>query len=518
MDEQDNRPQRPPPADHAEPGTLSEADAADENTAGDMTYDPEKLAAAGPRSGPHRRRITSLGDFELAEKIGKGAMGSVYRARQVSKDRPAAVKVLKPHLAEDPLFLQRFMREAEVMSQLRHPNIVRCYKMGCQYGRYYIAMELVEGRTLGDWLSKLGKLSVADALHVTAGVTMALQHAHQNGLVHRDVKPSNILITLDGRIKLADMGLARSVISEDTEATQEGHGAGTPIYVAPEQARDARDADPRSDLYSVGCMLYQMLTGVTPFQGKKALDVILAKIEGKYVPARDRMPELPAELDDMLCRLLAAHPDERYQCATDLLQDLRHWHIAGSLGFVKTDEPAPGEKPPATELDLTSATEGDSELPDERRWYILSLSSSGQWVTQRLTTGQIVEMLRDEQFAHSALASHYRGGFRGRVRLIHTGQGIRQRSGFRGRGIRARHRFRGGRVTGGFRFALRIGGGRFIGGDRRVLRQHFPGLVLERVLIARFRDQRRRCFGGAFVRQRAFRFVRARNREHGERS
>lgn len=380
-----------------------------------QSQNSEVGSPSGETSRSMRRRIAALGDFEMGEKIGRGAMGSVYRARQVSKNRPVAVKILKPRLATDPLFLQRFLREAEVMSQLRHANIVRCYKMGCQYGRYYLAMELIEGRPLSDWLSLMGKLSIQDALHVAWSITRALQHAHQNGLIHRDVKPSNILVTHDGQVKLADMGLARSVINDDAEATQAGHGAGTPIYVAPEQARDARDADPRSDLYSLGCMMYQMLTGVTPFQGKTAIDVIVAKIDGRYVPARERMPELPLELDDVVCRLLAAHPDERYQSASELLQDLEQWKIPGALSFGKpaTAEAATrADEGPGTEADLTAHTDGDSRVKDDQRWYVLSLTSAGQWATQRLTTRQIKYLLRDEQFAQTASASHYRGGFR----------------------------------------------------------------------------------------------------------
>jgi serine/threonine-protein kinase len=397
-----------------EPATLPDVETSASSTAGDFVMPDSETAPQAPRPPRQKIRIETLGDYRLGEKIGAGAMGAVYRARQISKDRPAAIKVLKRRLASDPLYLQRFLREGQVMAQLSHPNIVRCYKLGMQYGRYYIAMELVEGRSLGEWLLSLRRLSVGDALHITLACARALQHAHQNGLIHRDVKPDNLLITHSGEVKLADLGLAFAVLNEDVSATETGHGAGTPVYVAPEQARDARDADPRSDLYSLGCMLYQMLAGSLPFNGERPLDIVMKKVKGEFTLLSERFPDLPEALDDLVARLLSPHPDDRCQSATDLIAQLEKMKLVSpSLSFIGsvTEPPAVSAAPGATDGDL-DYTEADSTLRPGKRWYIQSRTPGGEWETRRLTTEQVLEGLDDEQFARTAQASLYRGGYR----------------------------------------------------------------------------------------------------------
>ncbi len=351
-----------------------------------------------------------LGDFELGEKIGAGAMSSVYRARQISKDRPAAVKVLRRQLAADPNFLRRFLQEADSMARLRHPNIIRSYSVGKQQGYHYIAMELVEGSSVGDWLFKKGRLSIGDAVHIALACARALQHAHQNGLIHRDVKPDNLLLTRDGRIKLADMGLARVLLEEDTIATQDGQGAGTPLYVAPEQARDAREADSRSDLYSLGCTLYLMLTGEVPFKGNKSLDIVLAKVDGGFTLPSVLVPELPECLDDLVAMLLAPHPDDRYQSATDLIIDLEQLGLASPAltflgGFADSGEVGRTEGEAAAPV-------LDATLQAEKRWFVQWRTPSGEWELRRYTARQVLEELQDEAFARTAQASLYRDNFR----------------------------------------------------------------------------------------------------------
>jgi serine/threonine-protein kinase len=401
----------PPPgvSDEPELTTLPDVELAAGSTSAELPAPPRK------KHGP--ALPLTLGDFQVLARIGAGAMGAVYRARQMSKDRLVALKILKRHLAADPLFLQRFIREGEVMARLRHPNIVRCYKLGRQGEYYYLAMELAEGCTLGDWILKLGRLSAGDAVHVTLAVLRALQHTHQSGLIHRDVKPDNVLITRDGRIKLADMGLARPIFEEDLVNSQVGHGAGTPVYVAPEQARDARDADPRSDLYSLGCSLYRMLTGELPFRGEKSVDVIMAKVAGDYVPARRLVPDLPEELDDILNKLLRPDPDERYQSATDLLNELGRMQLASPvLTFLGASSRRDGPKDPdeeprsLTEIDVPP-TEGESAPAPEKRWYVRSATHHGDWVVRRYTTRQVLQALHDEDFVRTAEVSQYRSGF-----------------------------------------------------------------------------------------------------------
>jgi serine/threonine-protein kinase len=335
-------------------------------------------------------------------------MGAVYRAHQLSLDRPAAVKVLRLHLAKNRVFLDRFRREARVMAKLSHPNIVRCYGMGKQLGRHYIAMELVEGASLGDWLYRLGKLSVSDAVHVGLAIARALQHAHQAGLVHRDVKPDNILITLDGQVKLADLGLARSVLEVDAAATPDGRGAGTPVYMAPEQARGDSDADPRSDLYALGCVLYQMLTGRLPFRGSSSLEVILAKVEGHFTPAGELNPKVPPALDAVLSLLLLPHPDERYQSATDLVGELEELDLAHAelhFPFESRDGAVAGAASPSSPTDLAT-------VPEEKRWYVLLQTPEGQWVTRQCTTTEVLRALDEQRFAQSVQISPHKGDYR----------------------------------------------------------------------------------------------------------
>jgi len=335
-------------------------------------------------------------------------MGAVYRAWQLSQKRPAAVKVLRLHVAKNHLFLERFRREGHLMARLNHPNVVRCYGVGKQYGRHYLAMELIEGRSLGDWLYRLGKLPVGDAVHIGLAVGRALQHAHQNGLVHRDIKPDNILITHEGEVKVADLGLAKDVLEEDLSATQTGQGAGTPVYMAPEQARDAKHADPRSDLYALGCVLYHMLTGQFPFRAPSSLEVILTKIEGQFKPARALNPDIPPELDAVVALLLAAHPDERYQSATDLVNELEELDLAHpTLRFLREypEEMSPAGGDASTPQNLPRRSE-------PKGWFVLYRTPEGRWVTRQLATHQVLRAMENEHFALTAQASRSRGEYR----------------------------------------------------------------------------------------------------------
>ncbi len=404
MDNPAQQSARPRESVSREPATLPEV-IQSSGTSSDLT-----IRTPGASTQP---QCVVLGDFEVGEKIGVGAMSSVYRGRQVSKNRPVAIKVLRRHLAADPNFLRRFLQEADSMARLRHPNVVRCYSVGKQQGYHYIAMELVEGRSVGDWVHTLGRFSVGDAVHIALACARALQHAHQNGLIHRDVKPDNLLLTRDGRIKLADMGLARPLLEEDVIAVQEGQGAGTPMYVAPEQARNARDADSRSDLYSLGCLFYQMLTGEVPYKGEKAVDIVLAKVEGNFTLPSQLCPEVPQCLDDLLSCLLAPHPDDRYQSATDLIGDIEVLQLASpALTFLGgfTEPAGASEAQSPTDNDMLPATP-DVALRTEKRWFVQWRTPQGDWELQRYTGQQILAALEDEAFLRTAQASLSRDNF-----------------------------------------------------------------------------------------------------------
>ena len=286
--------------------------------------------AGGPPTagGGGGRKFSQLGDFRLLKRLGSGGMGNVYKARQLSRNRDVALKVLFRHLADQPAFLQRFHREADLMTRLDHPHLLRGYEVGQDKGWHYFAMECVEGGSLQAWLGRLGKFPVPDAVHVALACARALRYAHDRNLVHRDIKPDNILLTARGLVKVADLGLAKAQ-DDGLSVTRTGTAAGTPLYMAPEQALDAKHVDGRSDLYALGCVVYALLTGRTPFRGNNFLEVVQAKERGTFPPARRFTPEVPERLDLILGKMLARCPGQRYQSAADLVEDLECQGLAG---------------------------------------------------------------------------------------------------------------------------------------------------------------------------------------------
>ncbi len=298
---------------------------------------PEQHAPrpAAPPSPPAAKaaKPTVLGDFRLLAKLGAGGMGTVYKALQISLDRPAALKVLSRDLAAKPNFIERFYREARLMAKLDHPNLIRGYGVGEQNGFHYLAMEFVDGGSLQDWLKRLERLTVGDAVHVILACARALEHAHENSVIHRDIKPDNVLLTRKGVVKLADLGLAKA-LQEDLELTQSGVGAGTPHYIAPEQAANAKHADGRSDIYSLGCMLYRLLAAEVPFKGESTLEVIKAKEAGKFTALRRLNSDVPPRLELITDKMMANRPEHRYPTCTELIRDLEGLGVANrTLSF-----------------------------------------------------------------------------------------------------------------------------------------------------------------------------------------
>jgi CheY-like chemotaxis protein len=293
--------------------------------------DPAGPAAAqGTRVRPARSLM--LGDYRILQKLGAGSGGAVYLAHQLSAGREVALKVLDKDLARKPVFVERFYREARVMAALDHPAIVRCHGAGEERGYHYLAMEFVKGASSSVLLRRLGRFEVGDALHIAIRCAEALQYAHERRVVHRDIKPDNILITPQRTVKIADLGLAKCV--DDPSLTETGIGLGTPRYMAPEQARNAKHADHRCDVYALGSVLYRFLTGRLPFEGATPVDLILAKERGGYPPARRVNPAVPRLVERILARMLAAAPDDRYRGCGPLLRDLEGLGLASTqLGF-----------------------------------------------------------------------------------------------------------------------------------------------------------------------------------------
>ncbi|MDD3895017.1 MAG: protein kinase, partial [Syntrophomonadaceae bacterium] len=238
---------------------------------------------------------TLLGDrYEILEIIGEGGMAIVYKARDITLDRVVAIKVLKDEFDNDPSFVERFKTEALAAAKLTHPNIVNIYDVGQQNNKHYIVMEYVEGKTLQETISSQGLMPVTKAVDIAAMICDGLQAAHEKGIIHRDVKPHNILITNSGIVKVADFGIAQA-ISKKT-LTFNGHIVGTVHYIAPEQAK-GETVTPATDIYSLGCVLYEMLTGIVPFDAESPLTVVLKHIHDEPVLPRSKNPAIPAGLE-----------------------------------------------------------------------------------------------------------------------------------------------------------------------------------------------------------------------------
>ena len=252
-----------------------------------------------------------LGGFELLEKLGQGGMGSVFTARQKELDRVVALKVLSPRLARNQEFVQRFLREARSAGRLNHPNIVAAIDVGESEGFYYFAMEYVDGETLADVLAREGRLPEARALAVATDVARALDHAHHKGLIHRDVKPANIMITRDGRVRVTDFGLARLAGAAAADADPERF-VGTPAYAAPEQVRSEPDIDCRADIFALGVTLFQMLTGELPFQGANPMAIAAAILTEPLPPLRKLRPDLSQAAARVVEKMTAKDRAERF--------------------------------------------------------------------------------------------------------------------------------------------------------------------------------------------------------------
>ncbi len=273
-----------------------------------------------------------LGHFEISRRIGAGGMGYVFLAHDVLLRRPVALKVLKPTAAHDRAMLSRFQNEARSAALLQHDNIAQVYYIGEDRGLHYIASEYVEGRTVRDLIAEQGTLSPEDVVNYAIQTTLALNHMHSTGVIHRDIKPSNLIVTADGRVKIVDLGLARRDSPDSVcDITVAGSTLGTFDYLAPEQARDPRQADIRSDLYSLGCTLYHMLTGQPPYPEGTALQKLLDH-QGKEAPdPADINDKVPEELADIVLTLLKTDPEDRYQTPSELLTDLID--VAGLMGL-----------------------------------------------------------------------------------------------------------------------------------------------------------------------------------------
>ena len=265
---------------------------------------------------------TTLDDrYEIQEIIGSGGMAVVYKATDNRLHRSVAVKILRDELAADEEFRRRFQTEAQAVAMLSHPNIVSVYDVSHSESVEYIVMELIEGVTLMQYMQKKGALGWKEPLHFSVQISKALEHAHSKGIVHRDIKPQNIMIIRDGSIKVADFGIAAL---ESTQEQRSSQTVGSVHYIAPEQAR-GEQPDTRSDIYSLGVVMYEMLTGRMPYDGETAEQIALKHIAGIAVPPQEINPDIPDELARITLRAMNADINARYQSASELLADLEEF-------------------------------------------------------------------------------------------------------------------------------------------------------------------------------------------------
>ena len=275
-----------------------------------------------------------LGSYRLIERIGKGGMGEVYRGEHLKLGREAAVKVLPSNLVNEADFLKRFEREASSAAKLEHPNILPVYEYG-ETPTPYLVMPYVKGGTLKDKMS-VGKLSQGEITSYLRQMAEALDYAHEQGIIHRDVKPANMLLDERGRLYLGDFGIAKAL--EGAEGlTRTGVGVGTPEYMAPEQAQGR--ADSRSDLYALGIILYQMLTGRVPYSGNSTVEVLMKHLQDPLpmLPLRSVQPALPARIEQIIQKALAKNPNDRYGSGRAMVEDFTEAMAAGSGASAAAD-------------------------------------------------------------------------------------------------------------------------------------------------------------------------------------
>jgi serine/threonine-protein kinase len=272
-----------------------------------------------------KKPIGRIGGYDLLEKVGQGGMGTVYLARQPSLDRTVAVKILKPSLAKNETYVKRFLREARSAGQLNHPNIVQAVEVGEADGYYFFAMEYIDGRTLRQVVKENGPLPEERLLEVAEQMASALAHAWQRGgMIHRDVKPHNIMVTADGSAKLMDMGLAKSTEEEDVTVTQAGRIIGSPSFASPEQLRgEVHDLDIRTDIYSLGCTLFHAVTGKLPFEGPTAAVTMARNLNEPLPKVRELRPELSEGLEYLIARMTEKDRERRFAKPEDILEAIR---------------------------------------------------------------------------------------------------------------------------------------------------------------------------------------------------
>ncbi len=257
--------------------------------------------------------------YEVIEKIGAGGMADVYKGRDTMLNRYVAIKVLKKEFREDQTFVKKFRSEAQAAAGLLNPNIVNVYDVGEDRGLYYMVMELVEGITLKEYIDRKKRLSAREVISIAIQMCSGIEEAHKHHIIHRDIKPQNIIISNDGKVKVTDFGIARMVTSTTTTTV----AMGSVHYTSPEQARGGY-SDEKSDIYSIGITLYEMVTGQVPFNGDTTVEVAMKHLQEEITPPSELVPDIPYSLEQIILKCTQKNAERRYSDVDELIQDLKH--------------------------------------------------------------------------------------------------------------------------------------------------------------------------------------------------
>lgn len=337
-----------------------------------------------------------IGNYRLDEPLGAGGMGQVYRGRHRKLQQPVAIKVLSPELGWNRTAIRRFEREVRLASRVSHPNLVTALDAEEQQGRWFLVMELVPGQDLSKLVRQNGPLSVEQAVDCICQVAQGLQSAHDQGILHRDIKPGNLLLSETGQVKVLDLGLAISLAGDSpapnaehttSQITGTGVGLGTIDYMSPEQAADARQVDERADLYSLGCTLFFLLTGRPPYRGANAVEKLVAHSTAPIPSLRDHRPDVPEGLEQVFARLVAKSPKERYRSCAELLTDLRRLQ---ALGLSQAAAPT---APPSGSLKATPG-KGPADVASDAGWTGLTVDPTPVRVRSARSTVRLPPMPR----------------------------------------------------------------------------------------------------------------------------
>jgi eukaryotic-like serine/threonine-protein kinase len=349
---------------------------------------PARLTPEAPSVATEEEALTihAIGNYDIVSKIAEGGMGAVYRAKSRFNGDMVAIKVVPAQTAKNKTLLKRFEREFNAAHGIDHVNVVKAIEFCSNVPTPFLVMELVDGDSVGQRIDKAGKFTEEEAKRIIVQVCQGLHRAHKHNLIHRDIKPDNILLAPDGTAKITDLGLVKGLGEEEMNLTRTGRGLGTPHFMAPEQFRDAKNADVRCDVYSVGATMYMMVTGEMPFDGSGPLDCWMKKIRNEFPPPREIVPELSERTNSTILRAMSATPDRRHNNCRDFVEDL--------LG--RSTRPADAAQTPE-----------NTEL-----WYLVYKDEIGQSHTVKGTTDGIRKALQEHLLgdAHNIVAAKTKQG------------------------------------------------------------------------------------------------------------